>query len=486
MRRRDFLKAIAAAPILASHAGVLSHKGVLVNDVHTGLNPTWVSAVSRPASLADLQTFIKDCSKHHRILANSGSRHATGGQQFVTNGVALDMRGMNRVIGLDGATGVLTVESGIEWPQLIQGYLGLQKENAKWGIRQKQGGADHMTLGGSLSANAHGHDLGSPPMINDVEWIELVTADGSTKKCSRKENSELFSLAIGGYGLFGTIATVGLRLVPRQKVRRRVEVRTTAELVELIEKKTAAGFPYGYFQYSIDGTSPDFLRNGILTTYEPVPADTPLGEKETDIDAETFTALMRLVHRDRGSAYRRYATAELARDGNVEWSDLHQLSTYAGGYHKVIEKDLGAAEGADLILEIYVPRTELIGFLEEARRDILNGEVSLVYGTIRFIEQDKDSFLAWAKKRYACVIFTIHSSGEARAMRKTEEACRQLIRSGIKRNGSFYLTYNRFATREDIIAAYPQFPEFLSHKLKYDPMELFQSDWYRHYRALYS
>jgi hypothetical protein len=33
---------------------------------------------------------------------------------------------------------------------------------------------------------------------------------------------------------------------------------------------------------------------------------------------------------------------------------------------------------------------------------------------------------------------------------------------------------------------YPQLAEFLRLKKKYDPEERFQSDWYRHYRAMFS
>ncbi len=478
---------MAAAPLVASTAAVPVQKGVLVNDEHTGLNPTWVASVSRPTSAAEVRGLVKDCAKHGRAISVSGSRHAAGGQQFATDSVLLDMRAMNRVIGLDDKTGVLHVEAGIEWPELIQGYLSQQKENVHWGIRQKQGGADRMSLGGSLSANAHGHGLGSPPMIGDVEWIELVTADGSTKKCSRRQNAELFSLALGGYGLFGIITAVGLQLVPRRKVRRHVETRTTAELIPLIEGRTAAGAPYGYFQYSIDETSADFLRAGILTTYEYVSAETPLGTESTDGDAKLLTALLEIAHRDRGSAYRRYAKLELSKDGNVEWSDLHQLSTYPAGYHQEIEKRLGADfVGADLILEVYVPHAELIPLLEDARRILLASGTPLIYGTVRFIEQDKDSYLAWAKKRYACVIFSPHSSGETQALRKTGEVCRQLIRAANKRGGSFYLTYNRFATRDELASAYPQFQDFLNLKKQYDPRETFQSDWYRHYKGLYA
>src|SRR5277367_5255016 len=459
MKRRNFLKGMAAAPLVASGAGAAFpvQNGVLVNDVQTGLNPTWVAQIARPTSVAEVRALVKDCAKHGRVISVSGSRHAAGGQQFATDSVLLDIRGMNRVVGLDEKSGVLHVEAGIEWPELIQGYFALQKENVSWGIRQKQGGADRMSLGGALSANAHGHGLGVPPMIADVEWIEIVDASGSLKKCSRRENAELFSLVVGGYGLFGIITAVGLRLVPRRKVRRRVEARTTAELVDLIEGRTAAGAPYGYFQYSIDETSGDFLRTGILTTYENVSAETTLGTESADIDAKLVTALLEIAHRYRGSAYRRYAKLELSKDGNVEWSDLHQLSTYPAGYHPEIEKRLGADfAGADLILEVYVPRNELISLLEEARRILLATEMPLVYGTVRFIEQDKDSYLAWAKKRYACVIFSPHASGETQALKKTGEVCRQLIRAANKRGGSFYLTYNRFATRDELASAYPK------------------------------
>ena len=50
----------------------------------------------------------------------------------------------------------------------------------------------------------------------------------------------------------------------------------------------------------------------------------------------------------------------------------------------------------------------------------------------------------------------------------------------------YYLTYHRWATRRQVEAGYPQFVEFLRLKRKYDPDERFQSDWYRHYRAMFA
>jgi len=486
LKRRDFLKAISAAPFLAT-PGLDSSRGTLVNDVHTGWNPTWVDRVEQPTSAAGVQALVKAARKRGKIISVSGSRHATGGQQFAARSVLLDMRGMNRALNLDTKSGVLSIESGIEWPELIQAYLKAQSAAPAWGIRQKQGGGDRMTIGGTVSANAHGHCLGAPPIVSDMEWIEIATADNVLQKCSRTEEKELFSLAIGGYGLFGIITAIGLRLAPRRKVRRNVETHTLAEVIPLVEKREANGSAFGYFQYSIDETSLEFMRTGILTTYEIVGDDGPLRDASTDIDEAQLASLLELAHKDRRSAYAHYAKFELSKNGNVEWSDLHQLSSYPSGYHKTVDRHLGDdSKGADLIWEFYVPRGELIAFFEEARRALLKSETPLIYGTVRFIEQDRDSFLAWAKKRYACVIFTPHYPGGAAGIRRASELYRQLAQAATKRGGSFYLTYNHFAVRSDMDAAYPQFSEFLQLKRKYDPTELFQSDWYRHYRDLYA
>jgi hypothetical protein len=56
MKRRDFLKGATAAPIVAAAAGLSVPSGELVNDVHTGLNPTWVSRIVRPTSVAEVQS----------------------------------------------------------------------------------------------------------------------------------------------------------------------------------------------------------------------------------------------------------------------------------------------------------------------------------------------------------------------------------------------------------------------------------------------
>jgi FAD/FMN-containing dehydrogenase len=138
-----------------------------------------------------------------------------------------------------------------------------------------------------------------------------------------------------------------------------------------------------------------------------------------------------------------------------------------------------------MITEINVPRESLSSFLEEVREDFRKNTVELIYGTIRLIEKDEESFLPWARQSYACTIFNLHTEHTREAQHRSAEAFRRLIDMAIRRNGTYYLTYHRYARREQVLACYPNFPEFLRLKRKYDPGERFQSDWYRHYKTMF-
>jgi hypothetical protein len=108
----------------------------------------------------------------------------------------------------------------------------------------------------------------------------------------------------------------------------------------------------------------------------------------------------------------------------------------------------------------------------------------VIYGTVRLIEKDDESFLAWAKESYACVIFNLLTLHTPAGIEASARSFRGLMDLAVPRSGSYYLTYHKFAKPEQIMACYPQFKQFLSLKTKYDPSERFQSDWYRYYRKL--
>jgi FAD/FMN-containing dehydrogenase len=457
----------------------------LVNDIHSGLNETSVSEILRPAEIDEVVELVKEANTDLPLCA-SGGRHSMGGQQFARGGKLVDTRGLDSVGAFDRVNGLIEVGAGIQWPQLIEALELLQVDDARpWCIAQKQTGADRLTLGGALSSNVHGRGLAMRPIISDVESFQMVDAQGELLRCSRSENSELFRLVIGGYGLFGIIVSVTLRLVRRQKLERRVAVIDIDELMAAFDRKIAAGFLYGDFQFAIDNDSPDFLRRGVFSCYVPVDPREEVPEAQRALSPDDWKNLLTLAHTDKSRCWEMYSEHYLKTNGQVYWSDRHQLSTYSDDYHRELEQRLGACAGSEMITEIYVPRHLLCAFLRSAADDFRRNEVNCIYGTVRLIERDEESYLAWARQDWACVIFNLHSDHDAQSLARSADASRSLINLAIENEGSYYLTYHRHATRGQVLACYPNFPEFLRAKRRHDPREILQSEWYRHYRTMF-
>jgi FAD/FMN-containing dehydrogenase len=483
--RREFLRA-ATLLATARYVRALPEPKIWVNDVHSQLNRTRVRELLTPRTQDELAEIVGRAAKQKIAISVSGCRHSMGGQEFATDSFCIDTRQVARVISFDRERGFIEAEAGLQWPQLIRYYLNAQGDTSKqWGIAQKQTGADTFTLGGSLSSNVHGRGLMMRPLISDIESFTLINAGGATIRCSRDENAELFRVAIGGYGLFGLISSVKLRLVRRRKLRRVVEMIEADNLIKGFEDRIANGFLYGDFQFSIDEKSPGFLRDGVFSCYQPaddaMPVNAPKKLRRAD-----WLDLLSLAYTNRAKAFAKYAAYYLTTNGQTYWSDTNQLSAYLPNYAQKLREKIGGPESSLIITEIYVPRARLTDFLAEAAQLLRANGPPLIYGTVRLIEKDSESFLAWAKNSFACIIFNLLTVHTASGVENAACTFRALIDLAIARGGSYYLTYHRFATRKQVAACYPQFADFLALKKKYDPAERFQSDWYRHYKQLFS
>ncbi|HKO19047.1 MAG TPA: FAD-binding oxidoreductase [Acidobacteriaceae bacterium] len=464
-----------------------SHQPLVVNDVHSQLNATRVKQIVKPADLCELRTAVAAASSSGLAVSVMGGRHAMGGQQFAAESVLVDMTALNRLLSFDHELGLAEVEAGAFWPEFTAAYLEKQEgASTQWGFAQKQTGADDLSIGGTLAANGHGRGLTMRPFGADVESFTLVNAQGGLVRCRRHENAELFGLVTGGYGLLGIVYSVTLRLVRRRKIQRVVDVRRLEGLIGAFEQRIACGYLYGDFQFAIDPGSDGFLDQGVFSCYRPVDDDTRMPLNVSELSDESWKMLLDLAHGNKSEAFRQYSMYYLSTNGQLYWSDTHQMSIYPAGYHDEIDRRCGTDHrGTEIITEIDVPRSELASFLVEAREDFRKHKVDLIYGTVRLIEQDQDSYLPWAKQQYACTIFNLHTPHTKDGLEHSASAFRRLIDMAIRRGGNYFLTYHRFATREQLLTCYPQFPEFLRLKRKYDPAELFQSEWYRHYRLMF-
>lgn len=467
---------------------IMFHSLLILNDVHSQLNPTSPREIAHPRSLPELQALIRSARAKGLKISAAGGRHAMGGQQFAHDALHLDMCAMCRVLDSDPDAGLLHIEAGADWPVIIAATHAMP---GRWGIRQKQTGVDAVSLGGSISANAHGRGLSMQPIGDDIENLTLVTADGEVHVCDRQRNGELFSLAIGGYGLFGVIYSATLRLTRRQRVQRVVDVIDLEDALQTVSRRAGEGCLYGDFQFAIDPDDDRFLHHGVLACYKPASATQDEPDTDTDLAPEVWLKLLKLAHDDKKQAFRLYAQHYLSTDGNRYWSDTMQLSTYIPSYGEFLESSR-AADGMAVVKETlvigehYVPRANLLAFMRMVREVLCAHGCELIYGTIRAIRRDTVSFLPWAKDDFACVVFNLRTPHTPEGLQRTANCFRALIDGGTGLGGSFFLTYHRYASAAQVEACYPRFREWLTLKRRYDPDELFSSTWYQHYRAAFA
>ena len=110
----------------------------------------------------------------------------------------IDMTAFRHMLSFDAHAGVLVAEAGVTLGEIIEAFL-----SRGWFVPVTPG-TKFVSLGGAIAADVHGknhHKHGS--FGGFVEWIDVVGADGEIRRCSRKENADLFAWTIGGMGLTG-------------------------------------------------------------------------------------------------------------------------------------------------------------------------------------------------------------------------------------------------------------------------------------------
>jgi FAD/FMN-containing dehydrogenase len=458
----------------------------LVNDIHSQLNATKVAEVVRPACVEELQVAVRRAAAAGRAVSVCGGRHAMGGQQFGRGTTLVDTSCLTRVCEMDQDRGLITVEAGIQWPQLLAHLLwtGTGKPGS-WTFVQKQTGADRLSIGGALAANIHGRGLCWRPFVQDIESFDLVDATGSLITCSRTRHPTLFSLAVGGYGLFGIVARVTLRLTRRHKLQRHVAIVNADSLPSLFDNRIREGYEFGDFQCAIEPTSREFLRAGVFACYKPIEDDAVIAEEQVALSERDWRHLLLLAHTNKSRAFAEYARHYMRTDRQIYWSDTHQMSDYFDGYHQDIDRQTDArCQGSEMISELYVPRPALPQFLGCVREDARRYGLNIIYSSIRLIERDDETVLAWAREPWACMVVNLHVDHDDAGVQRAVLDFRRLIDRALEFDGSYYLTYHRWATAEQVRAAHPRIGEFLAHKRRLDPAGVFQSDWYHHHARL--
>jgi FAD/FMN-containing dehydrogenase len=167
-----------------------------------GSFPLHETRLSAPRSEAALRERVAEGGLIARGNGRAYGDSAVGGR-------TVQMRHLDRMLAFDAATGQLVAEAGVLLADVISVFL------PRGWFPSVTPGTKFVTLGGMVAADVHGknhHKDGS--FARFVDWIDVMGADGTVRRCSRDENAELFEWTVGGMGLTGVILRVALRLRP--------------------------------------------------------------------------------------------------------------------------------------------------------------------------------------------------------------------------------------------------------------------------------
>src|SRR5947209_4357314 len=441
------------------------------------LNRTRVSEVRSVAGLrGDPEEQLCAHLQHARArklpLSIAGTRHTMGGQTFTPGGIILDMLGLHKM-QLDEQRNILHVQAGARWSNVLS-YL--HERGCSIKVMQSN---NSFSVGGSLSANSHGWQPMSPPISSTVIAFRLLLADGTLVRCSREEHAELFSLVLGGYGLFGVLIDAELSVAANERYRATCRVLPSAEYPAFYEEKMKRDAHIG-LAYGRLNVEPDhFLREILLRTYAVIPH-----RSLPPLDKPGLAGVRRLVFRGSvGSAYGKALRWHLEkRFGQLSLgSDITRNHLLNEGVEVFQNR---SAASTDILQEYFVPTTQLEPFLEQLRTIIPAHRADLLNVTIRFVAPDQESFLRYADQDIFALVMLFNQPRIQQADQQMVAMTRELIEAALAVGGRYYLPYRLHATVEQFYHAYPQAQQFFKLKRRYDPGELFQNELYRKYGAV--
>lgn len=205
-----------------------------------------VSHVYRPTTVDDLKHLFQLARATGSHIGFRGGGKSYGDAAMNDENILIDMRRMNRILAWDPKSGLITLEPGVTLAQLWQYTL----EDGWW--PPVVTGTMATTIGGCAGMNVHGKNGWQVGPIGDhITRFELLLASGELVGCDRKNNSDLFHAAIGGFGALGCFTSVTMQMKPVYSGLLEVQTESRANLDEM----------FSYFEENLE--SSDYIVGWI-------------------------------------------------------------------------------------------------------------------------------------------------------------------------------------------------------------------------------
>ena len=177
------------------------------------LNPSFnrrPAVIIQPATVADVQSAVQFARSHSLLVAVKCGGHSHSGQSTCDRGMQIDLSKL-RGVQVDAQTKRANVMGGsllgqVDAAATAQGFVTPLGTVSHTGV----GG---LTLGGGFGRLARRYGMA----IDNLESVDVVTAEGKLLHASATENADLFWAVRGGGGNFGVATNFEFRLHPMQQ-----------------------------------------------------------------------------------------------------------------------------------------------------------------------------------------------------------------------------------------------------------------------------
>lgn len=471
--------------LYAQHINKMGIYHVVGNNHLNRLTVTSLFQIYYPKTIEDTKEIVKQLKNHGKMHSFQSRGYSIGSQHLIENGILIDTKKMNKVEFFDSVNGVVKTGPSMSWHQLLSYLNRAQKDNPyAWMPKQIPSHFLDYSIAGSVSANIHGNNLLCSPLIKDIDAIDLINISGEAQRIHRKANDELFKLVVGGYGLFGLITGVELKLSKKLILKRKVQAISIKDLFSNINDHIQAGCLNFEVTLNTDDSSSDFLQTGLVSSYFPVEADPKTIQFETYhdsyLDKTMYKENLHLFKNNKNEKIKLKNDLIERKNELYYWSN--QITPYCPVEKNLHIVNLFFPEYKNHFLikqKYYIPMENIHLFLNKMSSHKICHEFNLINATLSITKKDEESFLFWSKQDYAALDLSFHISQSTQSLINIKEYLIEITDLAIYFNGNFDLGYTQCFEKDQLLNCYPQMPDFLNLKLKHDPNEMIQSNWYQ-------
>lgn len=422
------------------------------------------------AGLANLRTALKEAQSVGRATVAHAARHSMGGQSLIKDGLAITMD--QTWIEPNTAAKTYRVAAGTRWRTVI---AGLDKIGFSPAVMQSN---NDFGVASTFSVNAHGWPVTFSSAGTTVRSIKMLLANGDHVTCSHTENADLFSHAMGGYGLFGIITELEVDMVPNVNLKPSFEVMPGELLgqafAEKLQEDPKIQMAYGRMNIAID----KFFDEAMLITY------VPSGD-QSSIAPAAGSGLVSKISRD---IFRQQMGSD--RWKNLRWGIEATVNPNINSgiatrnsliNEPVITLDDNDPLRTDILHEYFVSPARFGEFVTVCKDVIPSSFQELLNITLRYVDTDKDSVLTYATEPRIAAVMLFSQEKSWRAEADMARMTNVLIERVLAIGGTYYLPYRPHASVDQFRRAYSRHPEFIAKKKSVDPSLAFRNGLWENY-----